>query len=407
MKSGSCRALFLGVTLLLWPERFCLAGQVDDEPGANARMRLGDVRLAPSVAFNTGIDTNIFNASDQPSSDVISTLSSKTEAWMRAGPARVSGKGSVDFVYFQNTATERTVNLDGSIRLAVPLNHVEPYAMTSFLRTRERPAVEIDARSLRKEQSVSLGTGVRISGRSSVQFAATMSEVRFDAGAVFLETSLGDVLNRDDTTWRVSLRHQLTPLTTLTIGAETTDDRFVLSPLRNSRSIRVAPELEFAASALVSGRASVGYRAFDARDPSVPDFNGMVAAVDLAYTLLGSTRFTFQANRDVEYSYEITAPYYVIAGLGGGLVQRVTDSMGITTRCGLFNLNYRSLAPEAVNADSRVDSITFYGGGVIHKIGRDLRVSVNVDYNRRHSAVVWREYNSVRAGVSIVYGLKS
>jgi hypothetical protein len=396
----------LVTALLAGPARLN-AGQFDDERTSEGGMRLGQVRFRPMLTFNSGIDTNIFNTVDQPASDVISTLSPKTDVWMRMGPARVSGRGGIDVVYFQNTPSERTLNAEGTMKISVPMNHLEPYVSSSYLKTRERPTIEIDARSLRHEQSVSMGTTVRLSGRSSVVLDATKSEVRFDSGAVFLQTSLGDVLNRDDTSVRASLRHRLTPLTTLTIGAELMDERFVQSPIRNSRSLRIAPELDFGATALITGRLSVGYRTFSPQDPSIPDFNGLVASVDLAYTLLGATRFAFQARRDVDYSYQFFAPYYVDSGMSGEITQRVSDSLGISARYGFRRLDYRSLVVDGVEADPTVDSIVFYGAGVIRKIGRDLRVKVTADYNQRRSLLQFREYHSVRGGVSVVYGFKS
>ena len=402
MTARALLTAIVGVLLVTAPAVCRADDQSSDLPDAAARMRVGVIRLEPIIVFNTGVDTNVFNASDQPSSDMVTTLSPKTNAWMRMGPARVSGTGSADFVYFQHATSERSINVDGSVKIALPLNRVEPYVETSFLRTRERPGIEIDARSLRKERTVTVGSEIRISGRSSLDLDATTSTVRFDAGAVFLETSLGEVLNRDDTLLRVALRHHLTPLTTLTVAAEATDDRFVESPVRNSRSVRIAPEIDFAATALITGRASIGYRAFNALDPSVPDFHGMVASIDLAYTLLGTTRFTFQANRDVDYSYETTAPYYVNGGVTAGIIQRLSDSTGITAKYGQQHLAYSALAGDG--GDLRVDGVTTYGLGVIRKIGRDLRVTASLDYHTRQSIVPWREYNALRGGVAVTYG---
>jgi hypothetical protein len=384
---------------------FCFAEQATD-PGANARMSVGSVRLSPSIDFSGGIDSNVFNSADEPKSDFVWTLSPKTQASVRLGPARMTGKGSVDFVYFQRIATERSVNLDGSIKLAVPLNRIEPFASASLLKTRQRPSFEIDARSLRHERSVSLGTAARIAAKTTVEFVTTRSELEFDAGAVFLDASLRELLNRTTTTINMSVRHRLTPLTTLNMASEATDERVVFSPIRDARSIRVAPGFEFAPQGLLSGKVSVGYRLFDPRDPSVPDFRGTVASVDLAYTLLGDTRFLFKANRDVEYSYLIAAPYYVLSGIGGEIGQRVSNSIGITVRGGRHRLSYRSRSPEIADDLSRADRLLFYGGGFFRKIGPDLRVNISVDYFRRLSPLALREYSGLRVGSSVVYGFQ-
>jgi hypothetical protein len=397
------------VATLLWFSLglFSFAQEETHDPAGGAPMKMGSIGLWPNIGFSSGIDSNVFNSADQPRSDVVLTLTPKTEATARLGPVRITGHGSVDFVYFQHLATERSINLNGSVKLAVPLNHVEPFVSASFLKTRERPSFEIDARSLRHERSVSLGTTTRVSAKTRVELVTTRSEVEFDAGTVFLDTNLRELLNRITTMIGLSLRHQLTPLTTLIMAADATDERFVFSPVRDAWSIRVAPKVEFAPKGRISGRASMGYRLFNLRDSSVPDFTGEVASVDLVYTLLGDTRFVFKANRDVEYSYEPTAPYYVLTGIGGEISQRVANSIGVTVRGGQYQLRYEQRLPEAaqvIDDRSGPDRVVFYGGGFFHRIGHDLRISIDLDYYRRLSPLVSRVYSGLRGGSSVVYG---
>jgi hypothetical protein len=48
--------------------------------------------------------------------------------------------------------------------------------------------------------------------------------------------------------------------------------------------------------------------------------------------------------------------------------------------------------------------VTIAGGGVLFKIGRDLRVTVNIDYYNRISPFFFRRYSGLQAGSSVVYG---
>jgi hypothetical protein len=396
------------VATLVWFGLGAFSFAQDDPhgPTSSAPVTIGSIKLWPNIDFSSGIDTNVFNSVDQPRSDVVWTLTPKTESTARLGRVMLTGHGSVDFVYFQHLATERSINLSGSVKLAVPLNRVGPFVSASFLRTRERPSFEIDARSLRHERSVSLGTTTRISPKTQVELVTTRSEVEFDADSVFLDTSLRELLNRRTTTIGVSLRHQLTPLTALIMAADGSDERFVFSPVRDARSIHLAPTVEFAPLGRVNGRATVGYRLFNLRDASVPDFKGGVAAVDLVYTLQGDTRFVFKANRDVEYSYEPAAPYYVVTGIGGEISQRVTNRIGVTVRGARYQLRYEHRLPEAaqeIQDTSRLDGVVIYGGGFFHKIGRNLRVNIDLDHYRRLSPVISRVYRGLRGGSSVVY----
>lgn len=398
-----CSCVALALEVFFGANR--LAAQQTADTDAATGLRLGGLSLTRTIEFNSGIDTNVFNSSAEPTSDFTWTLTPRTEAAFRLGRARVTGRGSADFVYFQQSSTERSINLDGSVKLTAPFNRVRPFVSSSFVKTRQRPSFEIDARSLRHERSLSAGTAVRVSGKTDFEVAATTTDTAFDPSAVFVDTYLREVFNRTTRTLSLSARHALTPLTTVTMTVDSMGEQFALSPVRNSRSIRVAPGFEFASTALISGKASVGYRSFDAKDASVPDFKGAVASVELAYTLAGTARFLVQANRDVQYSYEATAPYYVLSSLGGGIIERITDSMGITARGARYRFSYRSIAPDVLDGSSRPDdTMTLESGGVLYKIGRDLRISVNVDHYSRVSPLLLRKFSSIRGGTSIVYG---
>jgi len=272
--------------------------------------------------------------------------------------------------------------------------------------------VEIDARSQRQEGAATVGAELRISGVTTAEFFAKRSTVEFAPSAAFLDTSLKETFDRTITDLGASLRHRLTPLTTLTIAADAADERFVFAPVRNSKSLRVMPGFEFDPSALVSGKAAVGFRSFTAESPAMPDFNGVVASVELAYTLLGATRFSVQFDRDVQYSYQELEPYYLLSEIGAGVTQRVSDSLGITARVGRWRMDFSGLMSDRAPDDaegpgaaavSRVDTAVFFGGGLLRKISPDMRINVNVDAYHRSSLLLFRNLTGVRAGCSVAY----
>jgi hypothetical protein len=377
-----------------------VGGQVDD--GEGRRIRLPGVTAIAALRLDEGIDTNVFNTPDQQRQDFVAILSPKTKFAVRFGPARLTGYGGAGLVYFQTTTSERTVNVDGQVKLSVPSHHFEPYASAAFLRARQRLGFEVDARSLRRERAVSVGTTVRFSPMTWIDVAHTVTDVGFDPTAVFLDTSLEEVFNRVTTTSSVALRRRLTPLTTFGMAVEARDERFTFAPVRNSTGIRIAPALEFEPSALVSGRASVGYRSLSGRDASIPVFRGPVASVQLAYTLMTDTRFELRANRDLEYSYEVLAPYYVLSGTAAEVIHALSPTVGVKAHIGRSTLAFQSLATSG--AGSRVEKVTLYGGGLIRKISRDFRATATVDYVRRGSPLRFRQYAGLQAGSSLVYG---
>ena len=172
------------------------------------------------------------------------------------------------------------------------------------------------------------------------------------------------------------------------------------------------PGFEFDPSALVSGKAAVGFRSFTAESPAMPDFNGVVASVELAYTLLGATRFSVQFDRDVQYSYQELEPYYLLSEIGAGVTQRVSDSLGITARVGRWRMDFSGLMSDRAPDDaegpgaaavSRVDTAVFFGGGLLRKISPDMRINVNVDAYHRSSLLLFRNLTGVKAGCSVAY----
>src|SRR5205085_596859 len=118
----------------------------------------------------------------------------------------------------QTYAGERSIDTSDQARLDVSLGRVRPFAAVSFLNTRQRPELEIDARARRFEQSLTAGMNVRLTGKTSLEVAANHESRTFDADAVFLGTSLSESLNRVSNTLSGDLYVSLTPLTTIAAG---------------------------------------------------------------------------------------------------------------------------------------------------------------------------------------------
>src|SRR5262245_40593173 len=99
-------------TLTAFLIALCLIGQPvfaqsTDEAPENARVRLGALRMRPTVSLtNLGIDNNVFNESDlsRPKSDVTMTVTPAADLWMRIGRSTLSGSIREDLVYYQTYA---------------------------------------------------------------------------------------------------------------------------------------------------------------------------------------------------------------------------------------------------------------------------------------------------------------
>jgi hypothetical protein len=220
---------------------------------------------------------------------------------------------------------------------------------------------------------------------------------------VFLGRNLQLELNRTTTETQVSLRHSLTPVTDLHVVLSREQDRFEYSPLRDSDSTRVAGVLKF--HARLGGTASFGYRNFQPLSPDVPSYRGPTASVDMAVLPFGATRFGLQLSRDIDYSYDIEQPYYVDSGFGLSVTQGLSGPFDVVGRVGVQQLAYRGrLGVPAVRPD-RTDVIHWFGGGVGYRVGRDMRVGINFEQQRRTSDLALHAYDGLRCGMSVTYGL--
>ena len=383
------------------------AQEINRDPGAGAMMHFGSLALTPRAGVrDVGIDTNVLNASGTPQRDFTATFATGADVWLGSGQTRLTSKTDLGWVYFRELADQRSFEVNEQLRLDFILTRLTPYAAAGYERTRQRPNLEIDARALRMIRSARLGTVLHAGANVSVDLNAGVRQYVFAEDQTIQDIALATALNRTETQAGALVKFALTPLTSAVVSVAAQEDRFEFSPVRNSNSLRVLPGFEFKPVALIAGSVAVGYRRFDALSPDVPDFRGLIAAVDASYTARETTRLALQFNRDIEYSYELTSPYYVATGGTLTLTQAIANDWDAIGRAGRTTMAYQALVGLTPIPDvtGRRDEVVTYGGGVGRRIGSDLRVGFNVDWTNRRSVVVERQYTGVRAGGSVTYG---
>jgi hypothetical protein len=371
------------------------------------RLRLGPLLMNPVLSLtNAGIDTNVFNESEdaRPKRDFTITVTPRSDFWLRLGRTWLTGAVREDIVWFKKYTNQRSVNNRYSVGWLVPLTRVSFDVQGTWIQTRERPGFEIDARSERWERALTGAAEVRGFSKTLFGVRGERRLIQFDEGEVFLGTDLHSELSRTSTVGAITVRHELTPLTSVAVSVAREQDRFETSTLRDSDSTRIDAGLTFDPFALISGSALVGYRRFEPRAADLPRFNGMTAGVNLSYVALGSTRLGFQALRDVQYSFDVNQPYYLQTGLSGSIAQQVYGPFEIEGRLGAQKLAYRTRVGASPEVTDRNDRIRSYGGGVGYWLGRDLRLAFNVDQQKRVSDIDDREYEGLRYGISATYG---
>src|SRR5919198_1962863 len=194
-----------------------------------ARIHFGRIRLNPTVALtNAGVDDNVFNVADvdHPQSDFTMTLTPKSELWFPLGRTWVKGSVKEDFVYYREFASERSINSGYRADMFAPMNRITFNFGGDYLNTRDRPGFEIDARSRHTESGYHGSAEVRAFGKTFVSTSGSRAHTAFDSDAAFLGHSLRQELSRTTTAGDVSLRYQLTPVTSITVLTAREADRF-------------------------------------------------------------------------------------------------------------------------------------------------------------------------------------
>ena len=382
------------------------AQQIAQDALEQARMRLGPVGITPSVSLHRlGIDTNVFNEFDEPRRDFTFTLSPQIEAWARAGRSRIQIAARSDFVYFERYTSERSIDGALSGRLEVPGSRFIPWAAASYASGRQRIGYDVDLRFRRKVDEVSAGVDAHLGGRSRLGVGVQRNTYEHDPDASVVEgSSLRDALDRHSESVAVRLQYALTPLTTFVVSGQAIQDRFDFMPARDADSTRVDAGFDLAPFALISGRGRIGFRKLTGVGGGLPGYSGLVASVAAASSIGGRTRVEVSMDRDVTYSWESHYPYFVLTGALLTATPRLSERWDLQGRLGGQRLAYR---PEVGATDllrNRVDTYGIRGAGIGYHLGRDLRVGLNLDRERRTSPVRRRSFEGYRAGISVTYG---
>jgi hypothetical protein len=286
----------------------------------------------------------------------------------------------------------------------VPRARLTPWLTGSLASGRQRLGYDIDLRFRRVVRELGGGVDARVAARTRVGASVRQTAYSHDPDVVFLGSRVRDALDRRTTALGLEARYAVTPLTTLVVAGERSRERFELTPARNSDSSRIDAGLDLAPSALIAGRGRVGHRRFDGSGGTLPVYSGVVASIAASSTIRGRTRVEVTTERDLNYSWEPSYPYFVLTGATLTLTPRLTPRWDVTGRASVQRLAYRAAIGVPALLSDRVDSFALTGAGVGFRFARDLRLGFNLDRERRTSPVRRRAYEGFRTGISVTYG---
>ena len=393
---------------------------------ADFPFHIGPLGVEPRVRVSTGVDNNIMNdpiatriplgrVARGPKEDWVTTITPQARAALRFGRLQFEGQGVLSSEQYRTYNTESSFNVTSNAAVGISLNRLLPFAEYSFVHSKERQGIEIDTRPLRKQYSTTAGIDVRITSKMTLGVSASRGINRYDAEEEFRGTNLSQTLNRDVEAAKVSVRQPLSALTTLEVAADWIRDSFPGSPARDAESFRLGSGLAFKPTALVSGGFNVGFLRFKPIDPSIEEFQGLVATADLAYTLLGVTRFGVLVDRYVTYSYDPANPYYVVNGGTLSITQRAGERWSVWGTAGRYQMEYLPTAA-AIGPSTPVDTPTLdallrpptdvsdlFVAGITRLFTRGTDLAMSAERFFRHSPLPSRDHQGTRIRVTLAH----
>ena len=172
---------------------------------------------------------------------------------------------------------------------------------------------QVDERARHRDLSYATGVAVKVASRTSVLVNGTRATIEYQPGEEFRGVNLAESFNGYRRTADAGLAVALTPVTTLTGTVAREEQRFDLSPIRDSNSWRVLSTVSFIPTGVVTGSASVGYRRFEPLTATEPGYSGLVSNVAVGATIYERHQMTAVFNRDV-HSYETENTNYLGTG---------------------------------------------------------------------------------------------
>jgi hypothetical protein len=288
--------------------------------------------------------------------------------------------GAVELVHFANNVG--ATNTQAGIRFDRRQSIIRPYFGLNHRRTNANPTgFEVGYKSLRLENELIAGTGVKISPRSALAGTFRLVRTGWDADAIYQSSSLKEKLNRDTSTVSVDYAYTLTPLTSIGGRVESTKDKFKYSPIRDGNTLRLMSVVSFARQALIFGTVGVGYEDFKSNQAEVADFSGLIGATTIGYGRPDGTLLKLYWSRDTAYSYDTALAYYVMSSTNVTFSKRVGRPWDVAAFYGRYKMDYRP--PQLADSINRIDTVVEYGGAAAYRVGQRSRIGLTMEHAQR------------------------
>jgi len=364
-------------------------------PWTTAQMNLGPIYFAPTFQLSgVGVDNNVFNEPVNPKSDLTGTLGMRSLVGLHLGEALVfQVTQDNSYIWYRRYRSERSVDSGLNFVLEFRSRLVRPWVRWEKLKTSQRSGVEIDTRAERRTPNFDFGSDFSGLFRLGVSVAARRSRLRYNDTVVTPDgVNLSEALDNQSDSYQGFLRYELTDLTDFIVGTDFVRDRFSKSPLRNNDSYYYYAGLRTKQGATFVGSATAGYRQQRHTDPSVPNFNGVIAKVDVSVIPNEFLKLDVSGGRDLGYSYQEKYPYFVQQDGGATVTNRFSEHLDVVASARATWLHYDETMVGL--KDPHTDRTTVFGLGMGYFVGggNGTRLGILFERAQRVSPIGDRNY---------------
>lgn len=358
------------------------------------------------ILSDMGLDTNILTSPANQISDTTALLTLQLEPSARLGALTLGGRASGRASYFERSVYERSIDTDDAVAAAVTGRRASIFGEGNYARTRDRFDPQIYLRTQRTERALRAGGALRLTGKTEIRGSAGESRSNYELAEAF--SALGLRLNRRLTTASMALRTAVTRRTSVAVVADLERARFDADQVPSGRDLRVMGGVELMSTALVSGSAYAGYRRLGGLRTSDGDAGAMVGAIDLRLRTGEATQWNIVLARELSRSRLIHAPQLTTRRAGLSMTRRITPRWELIIDGSRQWLDYSgqpgpvALSP-ATGTSFSFDETTRYAAETIYRLGRSVRVSGRVQYDRLHVIGAPSAYERLRAVSAIEY----
>ena len=376
------------------------------EPWTAATLKFGPFFVAPSFDVrNVGIDNNVFRDRATPRQDLTATMAVSTifGAHIRAFSLMVTQDNR--YIWFRRYTSERSI--DGGLRAIAELRlaSMRPWITWAKPKSHDRTGYEIDARAGHETPMWEAGSDFNFGLRTGVTVSFSNQRQVYEEDQFYDGVDLKHVLDNRTAFAHVNGKWQYSDYTDMVAGVEWTRNQFVHDPIRNADTVSYFGGFQSHGDAPILGRAQVGYKRQRHEDPNVPDFRGLVGGAALSTVVFDRLKLDLDGDRDLNYSYDDTFPFYVQQGGGLTVTGRLSTRFDVIVSSRAEWLQYsQNFIDNDQPVAARTDRATVMGLGFMYTMGgNNSHFGLTLERADRVSPIARKNYRNNRVLTNIKF----